>query len=120
MVENLGFPRSLIAIEKELKELPHLKNKKVDPKRRVDILAYAKDIHPHFPLYPLIIIECKAEKINEDALRQVMSYNETVEAFFITLASKDNVKTFWLTKEKKYDSCPFLPTYKELITAVTR
>ena len=43
MVEELGYPPSLLVIEKELKDLPHLQGSSFPfPKRRLDILVYTK------------------------------------------------------------------------------
>src|SRR5690242_14822270 len=64
MIHALGFPKELIAVEKELKELPHLAGRSV-PERRIDVLCYGKEIHPEHSLYPLLLIECKREAIDE-------------------------------------------------------
>ena len=58
MVQRLHYPKELLVVEKEIKELPHLQGKSV-PDRRVDILCYGKDVHPEHLLCPLLMIECK-------------------------------------------------------------
>ena len=54
MIHKLGFPPSLIAVEKDLKHLPHIKDKSFSAnKRRADIICFGKNIHPKYELYPL-------------------------------------------------------------------
>ena len=60
MVRDLHFPPSMLAIEKELSLLPHLQLTPDVPKRRLDILAFAKNGEE---LFPLLLIECKAVKL---------------------------------------------------------
>lgn len=86
MVHELGFPPHWIAVEKDLQQLPHhiLSNGKV-PKRRLDIVCYAKD--QEGMLFPLLLIECKAISINPKTLQQVVSYNEFVQAHFVAVVN---------------------------------
>lgn len=90
MVRDLGYPRHLIALEKELASLPHLLHQKV-PKRRADIIVFAKDIHPDYPLYPLLMIECKATKLLPHVASQVIGYNEFVKAPYIAIANETDL-----------------------------
>lgn len=115
MIGELHYPKELLTVEKELKELPHLFSIDV-PERRVDILCYGKEIHPSFPLYPLLLMECKDERLNDDTLSQLIGYNHHVKAYFAAAVSLDEVRlgTFDAAK-KKYVFCSFLPSYKELI-----
>ncbi len=120
MVNQLGYPKSLIAVEKDLKLLPHLKNKEfVITKRRADIICFAKNIHPKFSVYPLLMIECKAVKLTDKTIDQIIGYNHFVEAYFISIANDSNIKTLWYNKKQKYyDSVNFIPKYDDLIKAV--
>ena len=119
MVGSLRYPESLIGVEKELKSLPHLKNEKL-PIRRVDIICFAKGIHKKYSLYPLLVVECKAKKLTEDAIEQVLGYNYFIKAFFVAIANKDKIKTFFYDNKKKMSFVNFLPTYDQLIDAVKK
>jgi Type I restriction enzyme R protein N terminus (HSDR_N) len=94
MVEKLGYPRSLIAIEKELAQLPHLKliSSKQIPKRRADIIVFARG-KEQGSLLPLMLVECKATPLTPKFAQQVIGYNAFVGAPFVTLANKRQVLT---------------------------
>jgi len=120
MVNDLGYPPSLIAVEKELASLSYLKADDLGQlKRRMDIICFAKDIHPEHKLYPLLVIECKREKLTQSALDQVLGYNHYIRAFYIAIASPDELKTFWYSRlDGEYKSVDFLPSYKELLNSI--
>lgn len=113
---GLGYPRGFLSVEQELELLPHLKNEKNLPKRRVDIICFAKGIDPHFELYPLLLIECKSKSI-KGAKEQVLGYNRFVGAYFVAIANEKGVKLFWSSKNRD-NFVNFLPTYKQLIDAI--
>ncbi|KPK33610.1 MAG: hypothetical protein AMS24_00605 [Chlamydiae bacterium SM23_39] len=112
----LGYPKEYIAVEKDLKSLPHLKDTDYKfPQRRIDIICFSKKIN----IYPILLIECKAEKIDEIAEQQVIGYNYFVNAYFFSLANKEEIKTYWYDKKKnRYLFVDFLPSYKQLIYAI--
>ena|ERR1700733_11542183 len=92
MVEKLGYPPALIAIEKELSRFSHFKvksNKEI-PKRRADIIVFTKR---DGELYPLIMIECKAVPLTPKFAQQVIGYNAFIEAPFVALANEHHVLT---------------------------
>ena len=122
MTAQLGYPSSLIAVEKELALLPHLKlNPSEIPDRRADILCFGKGIHPDFELYPLLLVECKAVTINSKVINQVVGYNHFVKSYFIGVANQEEIRTGWYDNSlKRYQFVPFLPTYQELIQNVTK
>jgi len=95
MIKVLGFPKGLISIERGIAQ------------RRFDLVCYSNSMKP------LVLIECKAEKIDDAAMRQALGYNDTIKAPFICLASATEVITFWQEKGKM-GSVPFLPKYSEL------
>lgn len=101
LVTEFLFPPECIAIEKNLQTLPHLLHREDVPDRRCDILCYAKNIHQEHALYPLLMIECKAEPLQESTARQVIGYNYFVGACFIGIANQDHVMLGWYDKEKK-------------------
>lgn len=108
LINNLGYPQGLIAVEKELGNLPHLKNSNVQ-KRRLDVLVFSKNL-----LQPLLLIECKAEKATQAALNQVLGYNEVVKAPFVAIVGKTEALC------AKADGTPIggLMPYSELIEKV--
>ena len=88
LVRGLGFPSSLIAIEKEI-QLNELK-------KRFDILVYDANHKPW------MIIECKAPHVslNENVLQQVLRYNMSVPVNFIVITNGH----FTIAWEKKGES----------------
>lgn len=120
MINTLGYPASLIVVEKRLKELPHLsKALGSPPNRRIDILCYAKGLHPNFPLYPLLVIECKAVPLNRAVLRQVGGYNYFIGALYYAIANATDIQT--IRQGQSLDEPPAwscLPSYSELLQAI--
>lgn len=89
LIDQLGFPIETIAVEKELFQLPHLRDLKNSlPKRRADLLIFAKNIHPLYAFYPILLIECKSTPINSKTFRQVIGYNHFVKAYFIGIVNE--------------------------------
>ncbi|HJW17229.1 MAG TPA: type I restriction enzyme HsdR N-terminal domain-containing protein [Flavisolibacter sp.] len=88
LVRALGYPSSLIAIEKEI-QLNELK-------KRFDILVYDASHKPW------MIIECKAPHVslNENVLQQVLRYNMSVPVNFIVITNGH----FTIAWEKKGES----------------
>ncbi len=118
MVDQLGYPRSHLAVEKKLSLLPHLdKKQEHDSRRRIDILCFAKDIHPTYELYPLLLIECKATPLNQAVFKQLDGYNYYIKAFFWGVINYEKFYLFW-KKGEKQEQLNFLPSYKTLLQAV--
>lgn len=118
MVHQLGYPKELIVVEKTIGELPHLAGFAV-PDRRLDILCYGN--HPSDSLFPLLLIECKAILLREDAVNQVIGYNHHVKAHFVAAAGPDRLQLgYFDVLTNKYIFCSFLPSYKELLQWVNR
>ncbi|HEY2811633.1 MAG TPA: type I restriction enzyme HsdR N-terminal domain-containing protein [Rhabdochlamydiaceae bacterium] len=116
MMRELHYPKEFIAVEKELKELPHLFATATPPQRRIDILCYGKNIHPRFSLYPLVLIECKCAEIDSKAREQVIGYNAYVQACYIALAGREEEQFgFFDKKAQRYVFYPGLPSYTDLI-----
>lgn len=120
MIHNLGFPPSYLVLEKELRQMPHLEaNSQQIPDRRADLICFGKDIHPKFPLYPLLLVECKAIKLSSKVIDQVVGYNHSMQAYFVAIANGQEIKTGWYDKEKKeYTFVNDLPRYTELLGAI--
>lgn len=122
MVEKLSFPKELISLEQNvIKSALDTSDTLSNKKRRCDIVVYAKGIHPEKELYPLLLIECKAQVVNEKTLEQVKGYNEKIKAFFIAIANSDQIQTYWFNANKHdYEMLPFLPSYPELVQAIQK
>jgi len=121
MIDDLLYPISMLAVEKDLCRVPHLQNQDFSSKkRRADIICFAKNIHPNYSIYPLLLIECKActltKKTIDLSFRSIIYF---VKSYFVSIANEDNIRTFWYnTDEQKYDSVDFLPNYEQLIQAI--
>jgi len=82
MVNHLGYPKSLIGVEKGLCSLT-LSN--LD--RRIDIVCYCKRGQP------LLLIECKAAlPLTQVVENQLIGYNNVVKAPYLALANEQEVK----------------------------
>ena len=111
MIGALGFPKSLLAVEKDLSTLPGQTSKDRIPNRRLDLLCFTPRKEG---LLPLLLIECKAGSILDAAERQVLGYNDSVGAFFVCLVNEQEAKTVWHEKGE-IASIPFLPSYAQLV-----
>lgn len=93
MIDHLGYPLGHLALETSLSRLPHLSSFSRLPKRRADLIVFGKDIHPQEPLYPLLLVECKAVPLTKKTLQQLNSYNQFVKAYFI--AAVNATSFYW-------------------------
>lgn len=106
MIHQLGYPKQLLAVEKQLSEIPHLKGKEGLPSRRADILCFGKNGEGFFPL---LLIECKEKTPQISAKKQAMGYNHFVDAAYVALAGPDSAELIYP------QTLPFLPTYQQLL-----
>lgn len=105
MLGPLSFPKGLISVEQ-----------KIAAKRRADIIVY---IQKGGDLKPLLLVECKRERMDEAAYMQAVGYNTSLQAPFWCLAHAGGVRTFW--KEKgELQSIGFLPPYIQLVQRYVR
>lgn len=115
MISNLGFPAGHLALEKELSQLPQLAECKHLPQRRADIICFAKGIHPQWELFPLLLIECKAVKLTQPMVSQLLGYNHYLKAPYVCLVNHEETRTGWLDRQtNRMTFIPFLPSYQEL------
>jgi hypothetical protein len=115
MVQQLGFPKELLVIERELKMLPHLQQYPYPlPTRRVDILSFGKGSSD---IFPLLLIECKDEALSQPALDQALAYNTFVQAFYVAIVNRDQIR---LKYNLACSRCEInrLPSFKDLMEAV--
>lgn len=101
MIGELGFPKGLIAVEKDL-----------ETGRRFDLVCYA---HAQEGIRPLLLVECKALHLGEQTFRQAEGYNHWVGAPFLCYASDTEIKTFWYEKNK-IAFVSFLPKFSDLVS----
>lgn len=107
MKDSLGYPSSLIVVEKALFGLPHLAGMDV-PNRRLDLMCVEKKT-----MRPLLLVECKAKRLDGAAVDQVFGYNHFVGALCVGLVAKNQAAFFWRGKDG-YMKLERMPTYQEL------
>lgn len=86
LVQQLDYPKSYISIEKALE----------GPNRRYDVLVYG---NCQGEIKPLLLIECKAEKVTQEAVQQALGYNHEVGAPFVAAVGGD--RALMMTKDGK-------------------
>ena len=107
MIGDLKFPKELLAVERELKELPHLIGTRPLPTRRIDLLSFMKK---NDTVQPLLLIECKEAELTQEALDQALSYNHYVKAPFVAIVNQNQIRFQYQQQE-----IATLPSYVELI-----
>ncbi|HEY5236732.1 MAG TPA: type I restriction enzyme HsdR N-terminal domain-containing protein [Rhabdochlamydiaceae bacterium] len=116
MVQELGFPKELLVIERELKMLPHLQQHPYPlPTRRVDVLSFGKGASE---IFPLLLIECKDEALSQQALDQALAYNTFVQAYYVAIVNQDQIRLKYNLACKKCE-IEHLPSFKDLMEAVS-
>jgi hypothetical protein len=117
LIEVLDFPKNLISLEIGLQQFSHLQvSQSKLPSRRIDMVAYAKEVHSQHSLYPLVLIECKDHDFSDKALGQLKGYNAFVKAPYICLANKDSVRCgFYHVENEEYEYLDSMPKYGQLL-----
>lgn len=110
MVEELDYPKELLAVEKELKALPHLESEVSLPLRRIDLLSFMKSADG---IKPLLLVECKESELTQEAMDQAISYNHYVKAPFVAIVNASQIRFRSNATEMSW-----LPSYHELIKAL--
>lgn len=115
MVQELKFPKELLAVERELKMLPHLEQYPHPlPSRRIDILSFGKRMDS---IFPLLLIECKDEPLSQDALDQAVAYNTFVQAYYVAIVNQDQIR-FKYNLACKRCEIDRLPSFQDLVEVV--
>tara|TARA_B110000483_G_scaffold27742_1_gene33564 strand:+ start:27162 stop:27605 length:444 start_codon:yes stop_codon:yes gene_type:complete len=96
--EDLAYPRSKIAIEKEF-----ILNGR---KKRFDMLVFDRDMNP------FLLLECKsqAESLNENVLRQCLNYNMNFKVPYLCI-SNGGFTFLWSLKNGKAEVLDTFPLY---------
>lgn len=116
MIGELGYPRELIAVEKEIEELSQERSSPC-PQRRIDILCFTKTSEGG--LQPLIVIECKDEHLNQKAVDQVIGYNYFIKAPYLSVVTPyEEVIGHWDKLLQQYRFQRGFPGYLELLECV--
>jgi len=103
LIEELHYPKGLIAIEKEMKWN--------NLKRRTDILVYSQEG------IPILMVECKAAnvKIDQNTLDQIGRYNiQKRLAYLIVTNGLDHYSIRVDFKVGKFEFLNHIPKYEEL------
>ena len=115
LIETLNFPRALLAVEKGIDELAKMVGFSGHvPNRRIDLVAFARsDVGGE--LKPVLLVECKARKVTQDAVDQLLGYNHFLEVPFLALAAE---KTFLIFRHHEqnhaYEMIDALRDYRRL------
>ena len=101
LISELGYPKSLINVEKQIKINGQLK--------RYDIVVYSSqgDVH--------ILVECKAPSIaiSQNTFDQIAQYNMTLNSSFLMLSNgKEHYFCIMDFEKKSYKFIKELPKYK--------
>jgi hypothetical protein len=88
-IDHLNYPRALIKVETGLKYNTLLK--------RADAIVYSREGKPW------LVAECKAytEKLGENTIRQLSTYNRSLEASYLLITNGINHFSFEVDHEKK-------------------
>ncbi len=121
MLEEWGYPPSLILVEKSLSQLPCLTGQGRIPKRRIDIISYAKD--QSGALFPLLVVECKEEReilLCDNApaqavVRQLLGYNYYIGAPFIGVKAAGPLQLYHSGTGQKLECGPSYTTLLKLL-----
>ena len=113
MIHQWGYPRELIAVEKQIGELVQGTHSSV-PLRRIDIVCFKKRVDEG--LEPLILIECKDEGLNQKAIDQIIGYNSLIKAPFLSVVARSQaIIGRWDPLIQSYHFQKGFPSYLELV-----
>lgn len=101
MMQELGYPKEVLAVERELKSLVRYHPEPL-PNRRIDILCFTN-------FEPLLLIECK-QQLSQEAMDQVVAYNQFVKAPYVAIVDRNQILLH--LKDRQID---YLPRYDELV-----
>lgn len=91
---SLGYPKSHIVVEADLKKVYHGPVPFSMANRRLDVAFVDADFSP------LLVIECKQGKYRQNAIEQVRGYSALVKSPFFAVADEYRVTTFWVDAKK--------------------
>jgi hypothetical protein len=114
LTHELGYHRPCLGIEQSLKQMPHLQTSAIKlPSRRADLICFSRGL-------PLLLVECKAVKLNQAIKRQVIGYNYYLKAPYLAIVNQEEAQFGWYDPSlQDFHFIPHLPPYEKLIQAVT-
>jgi len=91
MIQCLGYPSSLISVEKRVSGLDHVQMEggEGSTRKRFDLLCFSQT------LQPLLLIECKAVPLRHAMFGQLIGYNLFAKAPFLGLVNQDRQIFSW-------------------------
>lgn len=100
LIEQLHYPASLIAVEKEI-DLYGLK-------RRFDLVCYDRQSQPY------LIVECKAPTVSlsQAVFDQVFRYNLILAARYVAVTNGIIHYCGYMSEEKRFTFLPQIPEFK--------
>lgn len=130
MFEQGGYPLSLVAVEVSISDLMAGQSRQgLRQARRIDIACFAakEAAEGSKELMPLLLVECKAKEISEEAskaalkraLRQAFGYNFFLQAPFVALASQSGIfLSRWNRFTESFEFIKGLPSYSSLLKSL--
>ena len=116
MIHQLGYPSGYIVLEKNLRQMPHLIHREQKlPTRRTDLVVFSNNIHSNFPLYPLLLIECKVNSSIPRAFEQALGYNCHLGAYYVAVATTHTIQWCKARHPAIKQSGPHLPFYTSFL-----
>ncbi|WP_213319120.1 type I restriction enzyme HsdR N-terminal domain-containing protein [Chlamydiifrater volucris] len=126
LTTELGYPKNLLILEKELRTLSILftKNQNIKlPHRRMDILVVTPKSYNYqgekklcVPFQPLLLIECKSKVLNKKTVFQILGYNAFIGAPCIALtSSKQHLTGFFNAETQTFEFSKGLPHFSDLM-----
>ena len=109
LLEECGFPKGLITVEKGVRGLPFSAKLCEKNKRRCDLLCYGPKL-----AFPLLLVECKAFLLKKSMWTQVWGYNVYIKAPFVALVNQTELRMEWI-ENGRVKGCDFIPPYRELV-----
>lgn len=102
LVEQFGYPASLIAVETAITV--------GEAHKRCDAVVYDRQMRP------LMLIECKAETVplTQKTLDQAITYNRKLEVPYLLLHNGPQTIFVHLSEEGQTQVLPTLPAYSQL------
>lgn len=111
LLDNLKVPADMLQVEE------HLSHYGIKSRDRADIVIL--EMNKENTLFPLAVIECKAENVplDEKAMSQAIAYSDALESIYTLLINGEEYFCYkYNDKTKEYAQIEELPKYKAMLT----
>lgn len=111
LLDNLKVPADMLQVEE------HLSHYGIKSRDRADIVIL--EMNKENTLFPLAVIECKAENVplDEKAMSQAIAYSDALESIYTLLINGEEYFCYkYNDKTKEYVQIEELPKYKAMLT----